>query len=542
MWHKILFLITLLAGLSLVLVARDAGCGPAGNSGVTLSAPVTYEKTRHVPAAVSVTPEQVDLGIIGPGQTAGGKFALRSISPRPLQWSTRGPAGWTAIEQQELRAVMEGRAAEPTLKLRVSARMDASSRTYPVRMSLEAGAQSMICVKDLPPGIHHEAVPLIIPGGTINVPVNFKIIGSESEPVLAVESWRIDLGKIVEGHKANRIIKVTNRGRNALKWRIDSGNGEKGTGRTEEHGRYVSFFNDTVAEHETYALAAHLRQSIGLRGTLSVNAGYPRIVVGSGVIRCRFSGTGISVLFWRGPQAGIICASVDDAVQVSEAGRSPYDEESEILVAEDLPSGDHMLTITARDADVVLEGVRIYGMPVVKGKSGIITFSPNSGVTTRETDYVKVTVNSQLIKPGIYAERFLVTSNGGDELIEISFEVAEDHVIQLLDVFRYARGFDHVYTTMPHAEASALTARDYVKQGIAFRLFSVGTPGTTEFYRWYNPERGDHYYSYGIASAGSLKGYRFEGSEHRHFETDRNTAPLSLAEHSDRSKLLFHGR
>jgi hypothetical protein len=53
----------------------------------------------------------------------------------------------------------------------------------------------------------------------------------------------------------------------------------------------------------------------------------------------------------------------------------------------------------------------------------------------------------------------------------------------------------------------------YRKEGIAFRLFAPGTPGTTEFYRWYSTKKDDHYYSYDLnGGAKSIKGYVFEGS------------------------------
>ncbi len=39
------------------------------------------------------------------------------------------------------------------------------------------------------------------------------------------------------------------------------------------------------------------------------------------------------------------------------------------------------------------------------------------------------------------------------------------------------------------------------------------TPGTTAFYRWYNPQKNDHFYHYDYAGGGkNLQGYIFEGT------------------------------
>ena len=65
---------------------------------------------------------------------------------------------------------------------------------------------------------------------------------------------------------------------------------------------------------------------------------------------------------------------------------------------------------------------------------------------------------------------------------------------------------------IPDAEASMIHTKGYKKQGIAYRLFSQATPGTTPFHRWYSAESNDHFYSYDLHAEGtSLKGYVYEG-------------------------------
>lgn len=205
-------------------------------------------------------------------------------------------------------------------------------------------------------------------------------------------------------------------------------------------------------------------------------------------------------------------AFIDDKFMGTESCHSEYDEAAEYLVADELPAGNHTLTIMTKDGDTILEGVRIYGMPILRGNPGWVSLIPNSGVTTRETDYINIAVNTQQLKPGFYGERVLFNSNGGEEIVEISLEIAEESAPKILDVYRYASGSRYLYTTAPQTEARGFTERGYVKQGIAFRLFSPGTPGTTEFYRWFNAANGDRYYSHDPAIGRSLKGYVLEGS------------------------------
>jgi hypothetical protein len=115
--------------------------------------------------------------------------------------------------------------------------------------------------------------------------------------------------------------------------------------------------------------------------------------------------------------------------------------------------------------------------------------------------------------PGIYGEKIIFDSNFGSKEVEVFLEIlppeARPH---LLDVHLYVNGNDYLYTTKPEQEAERLKARGYRSLGTVFRLFPPGTSGTTEFYRWYNPSRGDHYYSANPAGGGiSLSGYIFEG-------------------------------
>jgi ribosomal protein L24 len=183
------------------------------------------------------------------------------------------------------------------------------------------------------------------------------------------------------------------------------------------------------------------------------------------------------------------------------------------VVAEGLPHGQHVLSIISKSSGVIIQGVRIHSRDVKNGTPDLISIFPDSGDTTREIDYVNVMVNTKQHSPGFYDENIIFNSNGGKVIIEISLEISADNkMTRVVDVYRFAAGNDYLYTANPEAEANTIHAKAYKKQGIAFRLFGQGAPGTTPFHRWYNAEKKDHFYSYDLHGEGrSLKGYAYEG-------------------------------
>ncbi|MCG6536643.1 MAG: hypothetical protein L7F78_18520, partial [Syntrophales bacterium LBB04] len=209
-------------------------------------------------------------------------------------------------------------------------------------------------------------------------------------------------------------------------------------------------------------------------------------------------------------------------------GYAERQERAEILVIEDQPESPHLITIVGEGGRVIIEGVRIFGKPVLKGPRGWISVLQDSGTTTRETDYVNIVPNTSQLTPGLYGEYVLFTSNGGDAAVEVFMEVAAETKPRLLNVHRYVIGSDYLYTTNPQAEMARLQVKGYHSQGLAFRLFSPGTPATTDFYRWFNPVKGDHFYSSDPAGGGKpLQGYLFEGSI-GNIATSRLTGTMEL--------------
>jgi hypothetical protein len=184
-----------------------------------------------------------------------------------------------------------------------------------------------------------------------------------------------------------------------------------------------------------------------------------------------------------------------------------------LLIADNLEDGPHALTITSRNSGVIFEGVKITGESRNTFPAGSIRIVPNSGATTRQTNYISVTFNTEQMPPGYYADDIVFDTNSGEGVVEIFAEIVADTELKIIDVYRYYNGIDYMFTAHPQAETNRLVLNKYGKEGIAFRLFSPDTPGTTEFFRWYNPQKKSHFYHYNSAGGGKdLRGYVLEGS------------------------------
>ena len=115
--------------------------------------------------------------------------------------------------------------------------------------------------------------------------------------------------------------------------------------------------------------------------------------------------------------------------------------------------------------------------------------------------------------PGYYMDDIVFNTNGGEAIVEVFAEVLPDNLSKAVDIYRYYNGEDYLFTADPQSETRRLAQNNYVKEGIAFRLFKPDTPGTTSFYRWYNPQRKSHFYHYDSnGGKKDLSGYIFEGS------------------------------
>jgi hypothetical protein len=340
------------------------------------------------------------------------------------------------------------------------------------------------------------------------------VTDGKSLPQLVVEPAIIDFGIIAPGKQATKRIRIMNKGRETATWQVVIPKTDN-----EKHnmpplkGMYVSFLNDEIKGSGAYAPPGYLKDVLEVSGKWQGQDGYPSAYGVNNFIRYHFSGTGVGIHLRHGPEGGNVAVYLDDQLISVHDINVPEHGTEEFIVAENLPNGQHVLAVANGEGQVIIEGTNIYGRELMKGNPGWITVFPDSGVTSRETDYVNIRIDARQLNPGYYGEQIVITSNRGDVLLGLFIEVKADQSAKFFDVYRYVRNYNYLFSTNPQAEMNRLQTGAYRKEGIAFRLFAPGTPGTTEFYRWYSTKKDDHYYSYDLnGGAKSIKGYVFEGS------------------------------
>jgi hypothetical protein len=464
---------------------------------------------------LTANPREIDLGSLGPGEEARGVYYLKNVGSGSTNWYTDGPEGWTATENRRLSGTVGENPEQVKISLSfLNDNGPGKILSCSLLLSLEGGGQYAVFRREAPVGVLRESLRFSFPSGTRTVFFQVRLSELAAASKLDVEPLRMDLGVVRPGEQISRRVQVTNRGKETLKWRVALA-GTRGMPVTAPTppGRYISFLNDAAGGTGSYPVVAQLREGLELSGQWSAERGYPAAQGEQSALRYRFIGTGIALLIRKTPDGGLLSIYIDEQFVTLIDGYAERQEYVETLVAENQPETPHLLTVVSGGGRVILEGVRIFGKPALKGPRGWISVTPDSGTTTRETDYVNITLNTRQLMPGHYSEYVFFRSNGGDAGVEVFLEVAAETPPRLLDVNCYLTGSDYLYTTNPQAEASRLQVKGYKNLGIAFRLFSPGTPGTTEFFRWFNPVKGDHYYSSDPAGGGRpLQGYLFEGS------------------------------
>ena len=485
------------------LPVQDGGSQPPGRSNGG-SQPV-----------LTASPREIDLGALGPGEEAQGVLYLRNVGSGSTNWVTEGPEGWIPMENGRLSGTV-GENPEP-VKISLTF-LDESGPgkilSCSLLLRLEGGGQYAIFHREASIGVLRESVRFSFPSGTRTVFFQVRLSELAAASRLDVEPMRIDLGTVRPGESISRRVHVTNRGREILKWRAGLA-GSKGIAVTQANpqDRYVSFLHEAAGGAGVYPVAAQIREGLELSGQWAEERGYPATQGEQSSLRYRFTGTGIALLIKKAPEGGTLSVFFDEQFVTLIKGGAEKREDEEILIVENQLETPHLLTVIGGGGRVALEGIRVLGKPVLKGPRGWISVTPDSGMTTRETDYVNIALNTRQLLPGIYGEYVFFTSNGGGTRVEVFLEVAAEPDPRLLPVYSYNIGSDYLFTTNPQAEASRLQVKGYRNLGIAFRLFSSGTPGTTDFFRWFNPVKGDHFYSSDPVGGGKpLQGYLFEGS------------------------------
>lgn len=464
-------------------------------------------------SVLTVNLGEIDLGVLAPGEEVKRTFYLKNVGPGNPEWFAEAPRGWKLSESQNLSGLI-GQTPEPLRIHLIYVREVGTSknRGCSLILRLEARGDAAVFRREVPVGELREELRFHYYGGTISVFFNVRLVEMASVPLLEVEPLRMDFGTIRPGELITKKILLKNRGRESLKWKAGVA-GTRGMPATAPPpvGRYVSFRHETAVTGAN-TLTGQIREDLELNGTWAEEGGYPSGQGEQNTLRYRFTGTGIRLYCWKSPDGGSFSVFLDEQFIDIIDGFAERRERVEVLIADALSDGPHLLAIVNGGGKVTLEGVHLFGKPIQRGPRGWITVFPDSGFTTRETDYINVALNTRRLLPGIYGEHVFVTSNGGEADVQVFLEVAAETQPRFMDVHRYLAGFDYLYTTNPQAEAARLQVKGYRHTGIAFRLFAPGTPGTTDFFRWFNPLKGDHFYSYDPKGGKPLPGYLFEGS------------------------------
>lgn len=468
---------------------------------------------------LTITPREIDLGSVKPGDNAFGEFSLKNIAPGMMSWTASCPESWEGVEGKTLRGTVTSEPTSLKIELSISEGIEkppgekSKIPTYRTTLKLETVNKELICYKDFSAGTYRKAIRLASAGGQRTVFVDFRIHALQEIPSISLNPQRLDLGVQLPGKIISKRIELTNRGREMLRWSVVPPQNKSPEMQSElQKERYMSFRNQELSEQGKYSIPEHLKDSVELIGKWSEKNGFPISKGPASSIKIRFHGTGISVFMQSHTEDGYCSIYLDEVMlHLPEILPGAW-AKKELLIAEGLPDGPHTATIVIREGSLELEGVKVFGKEIMRGPRGWITVFPNSGTTMSETDYINVRVDTSNLAPGYYGDQIVFKSNIGEEQAEVYVDVISDTGHKIIDVYLYSKDYDYLFTVDPQAETKRLIQNGYVKEGIAFRLFAPQTPGTMSFYRWYSPVKKDHFYHYDRTGGGKkLEGYVYEG-------------------------------
>ncbi|MBP8696740.1 MAG: hypothetical protein KBH73_09800 [Syntrophobacterales bacterium] len=459
-------------------------------------------------AAVVLSAREIDLGDLGPGETARARFQIAGTAEGRIRWTLSAPDDW-----ESSRSGLAGETAGPPSMVDItlaSLKGRAGAGHHPVEIRITSGRETLVLRRTLAEGPWREALRVESDGGGRTLFLRFNLSDTKARPILEVEPRGIDLGETEPVRETARKIRISNTGAGVLRWQASSG----GAGEPPAAGRtrYVSLHNESLPAGAPYAPPPSLKDAVQLTGPWSAEKGYPKAAGPGCALRVQFQGSA-AVLTGRGAAENtVLRASVDErpprelSLEERDGGRF------EAVAAENLAEGPHSLQLQATQGAVVLEGLAVRDSRVTAPPSAWMRLAPLSGTTTRETDFVTVRMTLSDLKPGLYTDQVTIASNGGTVRIPVSLSVTGEAAPKHLPVWRYTRGEDVLFTAHPEKEDPRYIGA-YRREGLAFRLYGPGTAGTAELYRWYNPSIGDHYYS-AERSGGrkNLKGYVFGGA------------------------------
>ncbi|HDQ03490.1 MAG TPA: hypothetical protein ENN23_02820 [Deltaproteobacteria bacterium] len=487
---------------------------------VFIQLPTLGNTSELLQPVLSISPREINLGTIASGEASSGLFTLRNMGSGVLEWSTSGSDGWLSAQKAGISNVTEKKVDYLRVEVRLLATEEAgkygeAGALHFVEMNLESETGRLVCRQRLSEGKHKEAIRISSTGGFRTIFVSFTLSSAAETALIDLNPVRLDMGSILPGESVSKRIMLTNKGRKMLNWSVAVQKPTRGEIPADfKNERYLSFHNEDVAGGGNYLVPSHLGEMMEITGKWTENEGYPSGEDGENTIRLRFSGTGIILCLATYPDIRNLNVFLNGRLVSKRNWNSALKEKKgELPIAEGLDDGSHVLTITTKDSRLVFEGVKILGNSVTRAPAGRTIIVPTSGATLTQTNYLRVTFNSRGLAPGLYGDNIIFTANDTEATVEVFVEVMPESAAKEIDVFRYSRGDDYLYTSQTQKDTLKFSRNNYTKDGIAFRLFAPGAPGTTPFYRWYHDRKRDHFYHHERSGGGkNLQGYEFEGS------------------------------
>lgn len=445
-------------------------------------------------AGLRAVPREIDLGLLGPEEEAIAVFEISRKGVRETDWTLRAPDEWISSSGGEFTGSFNG--TSMPLNVRLSSSPSDLRGFFTLELALESNGKESRFYRTVRDGRYRDAITLRF-GDDLDrtLFLAYAISSEESRAVLDVEPRGLILGVLEKDRVYMPKIRVKNKGKSVLSWEAGlRGLSDGSSGRKSSLAPLISLYNGELKEGEPYRIPSAVADHVTLSGTWRVRKGYPVASKQGDTMRFHFRGTGVSTVLLKGENGGFFSAAIDDVHVGMIDCYSPSWERSEVRLVEGLADKVHVLTIVAGSGQVNVEGFRPYGWSLKQVSRGGVRISPVRGTTKEQADYVSVVIDTTGLDPGLYGENILFTSNGGREVVELIFQIMEEKTNDLVQVFYYARGEDvALWTEKEHSDEAVL--KGYRREGIAFNLFSPGTPGTTPFYAWRHSGLGSWFYS-----------------------------------------------
>ncbi|MBN1545433.1 MAG: hypothetical protein JW902_02115 [Syntrophaceae bacterium] len=475
-------------------------------------------KAPKIIPIIIVSKREIDFGTISVGQEKEENFTIKNIGSDSLSWTILPPEDWFPLDQNELEGTSAGNDELVTLRINVIKNKDeqpeaALSDNIPVELTLENRSRRLTCVKDLPAGDYRDMIRIETRAGIKKtIFIKFNIVPEPENISLDVRPHRIDFGILKNDVPVTKRIRLTNKSNENIRWHTVLPM-EGASTAVATRDRYLSFGNDDLSGKGFYATPARLEKRLQLSGLWQEYQGFPEIS-GKSILNLDFYGNAIVLFVNKRAGTGKFIAYVDNNL-IKSVEFTEEDEEDvfyEIPLAGNMSETQHILTLALSGKGIVVEGAQIGRQDVHKGNRNWITVFPESGFTSKETDYINITLTPTLAVPGVYTHILRIASNKGNVDLPISYEITSELPAQGIDIYRYSKGDNYLYVSDLPTEEMRLTSKAFIKQGLAFQLFQPGTTGTVPFHRWYNPNTISQYYSYEYNKGNSLLGYIYEGA------------------------------